>query len=210
MQTLEPPKRRFFTPRKMLGKRSLFWVSLLSMILVPALACNLPERNAGSLSFSTDQPQVSQTAPLFPTDNQGIQAEATMQSTQGNAIPGKVANPFFGLQTATPGAGSPEDWDTPEPGVTFPPFEYWTQPGDTAIALAGRFGVLPHQINPPQPLDTLLAPGQKMIIPNVLGKIADYSAILPDSAVIFSPLAKDFMVRDYVSQSGGFLSTYRE
>jgi LysM repeat protein len=194
----------------MLGKHSLFWISLLSMVLVPALACNLPERNVGGLSFSTDQPQASQTLPLFPTDNPGLQAEATIQPPQANTIPGQASNPFFGLQTATPGAGSPEDWVTPEPGVTLPPFTYYTQPGDTAMALAGRFGVLPDQINPPQPLDTLLAPGQILTIPNVLGKIPDPSAVLPDSAVLFSPTAKEFIVSDYVSQSGGFLSTYRE
>ncbi len=180
------------------------------MILFPALACNLPERHAGGLSFSTDQPQPSQPTVLFPAVNNGLQAGDSTQPPQGNNIPGQADGPFFGLQTATPGAGLPVDWVTPAPGVTPPPFEYITQPGDTAVSLSGRFGVTFDQIYPPQPLNVLLAPGQQLTIPNVLGEFAYPSAVLPDSAVIFSPLAKDFVVNDYVSQAGGFLSTYQE
>jgi LysM repeat protein len=196
--------------RRLMKKPGVFWIIPLSLVIFLALACNLPERQAGGLGFSTDQPHATQMPALFPTDKPGLQPNISNPPAEGITIPGQAGSPFFGLQTATPGAGVPRDWITPKPGVSLPPFEYNIQPGDTAISLAGRFGVTPDQINPTQPLDTLLVPGQQLTIPNILGELAYPSAVLPDSVVIYSPLAKDFVVNDYVTQAGGFLSTYQE
>jgi LasA protease len=123
---------------------------------------------------------------------------------------GTVANPFPGMRTATPGLGQPYPQTTLNPGTLYPPFTYLTQSGDTLIALAARFGVNPDQITPPQPVTGLLPIGQSLTIPNVLGEPAYPSAVLPDSAILYSPIASEFQVDDYISQAGGYLSKYSE
>jgi len=104
----------------------------------------------------------------------------------------------------------PTTWQTPEPGASLPPFTYWTQPGDTLEALSARFGVSPDQVSPPQPYDRLLAPGQQLTISNLLGVPPYPSVALPDSAIVYSPEAGGFSIKDYVNQAGGYLSTYSE
>ncbi len=196
------------------------WFVLLIMLLIPALACNLPARQREGLSFPTNQPQPTSSAMLQPTS--ASLPFPTGGSTPGAGFteipilpiatlsPGQSPYPFLGLQTATPGAGSPAVWLTPEPGVFLPPFVYLSQSGDTLTALAARFGVSPGEITPPQPTSGLLATGQELTIPNLLGEPPYPSAVLPDSAVIYSPANASFQVEDYIAQAGGYLSTYDE
>lgn len=118
--------------------------------------------------------------------------------------------PFQGMATATPGLGQPASWITPDPARNLPPFIYITQSGDTLAALAARFGVDPGQISPPQLATGLLDAGQQLTIPNLLGEPPYPSAVLPDSAVIYSPAQATFRVADYVDQAGGYLHSYTE
>jgi len=124
--------------------------------------------------------------------------------------PGSSPLPFQGLQTATPGQGEPSSWLTPEPGESLPAFIYWSQPGDTLAALAARFGVTPDQIRPAQPSNRLLQPGQQLSIPNQLGELPYPSPVFPDSLVINSPATTGFQTDEFITQAGGYLSTYRE
>jgi LasA protease len=128
-------------------------------------------------------------------------------SATASLEPGEALILPQGLQTATPGAGTPELVLTPEPGEMLPPFIYISQPGDTLAGLAGRFGVAPDQVIPLQPMTGLL---QQLTIPNLLGEPAYPSAALPDSIVINSPAAAGFQTDDFITQAGGYLSTYRE
>jgi LasA protease len=198
------------TLRRLIGKPGIIWIGPLGLILLTALACNLPERHADPLSFSTDQPQASLTPSV--ADNNSAQSVITGNPIfpEATSIPGEASNPLINISTATPGIGNPAEWVTPAPGETLPPFVYWTQPGDTLDALAGRFSVSPDQINPNQPMNILLAPGQQLSIPNVLGEPAYPGAVMPDSAVLYSPAAANFVVNDFITQAGGYLSTYRE
>lgn len=188
------------------------WLAILALLLVPALACNLPSRPSGGLSFPTGQPQSSTPNLSFPTSDATLAPVVTSIPTLPAATlaPGQSPFPFLGLETATPGIGLPGAWITPDPGVGLPPYTYWSQPGDTLAALSLRFGVSPDQISPPQPADGLLIAGQALTIPNLLGEPPYPSVVLPDSAVIYSPGAAGFKVGDYVAQAGGYLSTYGE
>ena len=198
-------------------RTTIFWISLLSMLLVPALACNLPARRSKGLAFPTSQAQPTSPGLAEPTSIDlpfptSVSTQAPLSTglptlPTATLVPGQSPYPFQGLQTATPGAGLPGSWLTPEPGVNLPPFAYLSQSGDTLTALAARFGVNPGQISPAQPASGLLTVGQELIIPNLLGDPPYPSAVLPDSALIYSPANAGFQVDDFIAQAGGYLST---
>lgn len=85
---------------------------------------------------------------------------------------------------------------------------YHTQAGDTLQALAARFNVEPEEIKADQPLRTpgLLNPNIELFIPQRVQEQTISTLLLPDSEVVYSPSAKDFSVREYVEQAGGYLS----
>ncbi len=185
---------------------------LLALVLVPALACNLSSRHPDGLVFPTDRPDSNPPSLDAPSGNIAEPPVSTSLPVLSLAtdLPSQPVNPIQGLQTATPGPGSPGAWQTPEPGVDLPAFDYWTQPGDTLAALAARFAVSPQEISPPQPPTGLLQAGQQLTIPNLLGQAPYPSATLPDSVVVYSPESVGFQVDAYILQAGGYLSTYRE
>lgn len=182
------------------------------MILIPAMACNLPKRQSSGLNFPSSESQpTSQDLPYVTEQSiSSPEAPGMPTSPSGTLVPGQSPISFLGLQTATPGPGLPGLWTTPDQEAVLPPFIYWTQPGDTLSALAARFGVRLDQISPAQPDDSFLLPGQQLTIPNLLGDPPYPSALLPDSTVINSPESAGFNIDDYIMQAGGYLSGYRE
>lgn len=184
----------------------------LALILTPALACNLPPRQSGGLTFPTSQPKPTLVDLPYPTVEASPSLTPAELPTSPPVSPQPSQSPylFWGLQTATPGPGLPGLWRTPESGTVLPPFTYWTQPGDTLLALAARFGVDPNQISPAQPDTGLLLPIQQLTIPNLLGEPPYPSALLPDSTIIYSPVLVGFQIDDYISRADGYLNTYRE
>jgi LasA protease len=207
------PRQGLFAKLVLQPRRTkVIWLSLMSLMLIPALACNLPARQASGLSFPTGQAQTSLPDLAFPSS----EITSAPVSTEQPALlspalaPGESTYPFKGLATATPGPGVPTSWVTVAPGEYLPPFTYWTQSGDTLTALAARFNVSPDQISPAQPSNGLLQPGQQLTIPNLLGDPAYPSPVIPDSQVINSPAAVGFQVDDFINQAGGYLSTYGE
>jgi LasA protease len=195
------------------SRRGLIFVcSFMAVILIPALACNLPRRQSDGLPFPTNQTQPASTDLPFPTSETTSPPALTElpNFTPISLEPDQSPYPFWGLQTATPGPGLPGSWLTPDPGVILPPVTYWSQSGDTLTALALRFEVSPDQITPGQPISGLLTPGQLLTIPNLLGEAPYSSALLPDSAIIYSPENVGFQIDAFITQAGGYLSTYRE
>jgi LasA protease len=190
----------------------IFLFGFLTVILIPALACNLPQRQSDGLTFPTNQTQTASPDLPFPTGETTSWAASTElpTSTPISLEPRQSPYPFLGLQTATPGPGLPGSWLTPASGVVFPPVTYWSQSGDTLTALSLRFGVSPDQITPAQPISGLLTPGQLLTVPNLLGEAPYSSALLPDSAIIYSPESVSFPIDAYITQAGGYLSTYKE
>ena len=190
----------------------IIWLSFIAMMLIPALACNLPPRQSGGLPFLTSQLEPSLPNLPFPTsDATSLPASPeTPTYPPASLVPGQTPYSFRGLQTATPGPGLPDIWLTPDPGIVLPPFTYWTQTGDTLTALTARFGVSPDQIHPAQPISGLLPSGQELNIPNLLGEPPYPSALLPDSAIIYSPVVASFQIDTYITKAGGYLSSYQE
>jgi LasA protease len=186
------------------------WCALLILFVALGLACNLPARRSNGLIFPVSQPYSTASNPPF----QDVETTAypTLIIGAPTASPSPLGSlyPYWGLQTATPGVSSLGEWIIPGTGDSLPPFTYWTQPGDTLTALAARFNIDPDQISPAQPTSGLLLSGQQLTIPNVLGDPPYTSAVFPDSAVVYSPIAAGFETEAYISQAGGYLSTYAE
>lgn len=93
-----------------------------------------------------------------------------------------------------------------------PPILYYTQAGDTLQALAVRFGVLKSEITSPEPLveNGLFDPGQLLLIPQRLGQTTSDRQVMPDSEIVYSPSTVDFNIQEFVSNAGGYLSTFQE
>ena len=89
---------------------------------------------------------------------------------------------------------------------------YYTQSGDTLQMVAARFQVRPADIQTPQPVteDQLLDPGLLLVIPRPGRTSPSLEHILLDREVVYSPGVEGFDTLDYVSQAGGYLSTYHE
>jgi len=110
---------------------------------------------------------------------------------------------------------STEDTPTPSPTKTYaPPKMYYSQAGDTLNAVATRFGVSPDEITISPATDiadnVLLPPNLLLVIPNHLSNTTSPIHILPDSEIVYAPSTIGFDVNAFVSQTDGFLSTYRE
>jgi len=184
---------------------------LLSALLLAALACNLPTAS-GPLSTRPGEEETL-AAELFPTARAGGQAgEAPIPTAQGSPsatpIPAKPGTAFAGLVLAQAGrVPALVSAFHPEGGL----LDYVTQPGDTLVGLAGRFGVEKGQIQgEAMSPDGLLAPGALVFIPAGGGEVLPGEALLPDSEVIYGPPAADFDIQAYVQAAGGYLSTYSE
>lgn len=143
------------------------------------------------------------------------------------AMLANTAIPLDNLPTSTPAPTSPPTptrtplvLDPPTPTVSpsptipanAPPFLYYVQAADTLPVVAVRFNVAVHEITSPDPIvtDTLLTPGQLLIIPRRLSNTTGSQHILPDSELVFSPSATNFNIEEYVNKAGGKLSTYTQ
>jgi murein DD-endopeptidase MepM/ murein hydrolase activator NlpD len=101
----------------------------------------------------------------------------------------------------------------PSVPVDSAPLLYYTQAGDTLPVVAIRFGVQATDVSSPSgdlPSTGLLTPNTLLIIPHMLVNTTSSVKIIPDSELIYSPSAIDFDVSAYITEAGGYLSTYRE
>lgn len=160
----------------------------------------LPTQTAaptGAVAFITDTP-APPTAALVATTV--IEPTLTVVAVTPTEVP---------LPTSTlPPEPSPSPTAIQTPATTI---FYVTQSGDTLPALAARFGVNPVDIVAPQGLKgtTMLAPGQLLVIPNVLGTVGPGDKIVPDSEVVFSGAAAGFDPQAFAEEQGGYLAQYR-
>ncbi len=167
--------------------------------LCAALACNMPvaptaaQQGPQGIDATLASAQETVDAKSLPTPGQGV-ATAT----------GAPLNPTLEEQPGVPTSSTP----TLNPDDT----AYFTQPGDTIQGLAGRFGVPVEQVAVPGGYDamTLLPEGLQVILPHLSDPLPYRGSLLPDSEIAYSPADQGFSVEEYVSQAGGYLSTYRE
>jgi LasA protease len=99
------------------------------------------------------------------------------------------------------------------PTISIPNLIYYSQPGDSLIAVAKHFGVDTSEIKSDGdlPQADLINPGTFMMIPDRIdSETSPAIQIMPDSEVIYSPSAIDFDVLNYVSAAGGYINQYKE
>ncbi len=179
--------------RPMKPPRAPYKVFLTSAFLglILSLACNFPMLQAQKQGEDTLQP------PYFPTF-----------TPEQNPAPGPTEPPS---KIILPPTEIPQGtYDLPGEGEDS--FIYLAQSGDTLSAVAKRFGVESDQVTSPQiiPSEGYISPGQILFVPYVLEEVLPATPLLPDSEVIYSPTTVDFQIEDFVSEAGGFLSTYEE
>jgi LasA protease len=121
------------------------------------------------------------------------------------------------LFTPTPIFDTPTPSPTPLPTATqiaadTPPMQYFAQSGDTLMGIAIRFNVHPFEIVSDReiPETGLITPGQLLMLPQRLVLTTPHKIIIPDSEVVYSPSALDFITEIYVNTVGGYLSDYSE
>jgi murein DD-endopeptidase MepM/ murein hydrolase activator NlpD len=142
--------------------------------------------------------------PLNPNQAVALSSQAVPQLTPDQP----ASTPMATFQPIHLGRGDSSNSDRgqllSEEGV----FLYFTQAGDTLVAVAARFGVQPEMITSDLPLRTpgLLDPGISLRIPVQYVELSRSQSLLPDSEVIYSPSAAGFDVSAYVNQAAGYFS----
>ena len=182
---------------------SLKRITLIILTLIlSVLACARADVPVPGSIGSVGVPSATapQTEPSPVASNTTI-VENTVEATVTPFEPEPLVSPTF---PPTPTIGATEDVET---------LLYEAQPGDTLWTVAVRFGVLPTDIESPDPLPDergLIDPGQFLIIPRRLETIGPNQRLIPDSEMVFSPHATDFDASAFAISQAGYLAQYRE
>lgn len=184
---------------KTLPARIRFYLALL-LIITAAAGCNLP-------SLETTHGPAGATAQHSGTLNT---AAPTRQATQA-----PLAET---INSPTPNSSRPDLTPTPDglhrpPDPRTEPSEYIVQSGDTLLGIARGHWIGLRTLAEANDIQNtnIIYPGQKLIIPAPPFTPAGPGfKILPDSEVVYGPSTIGFDVDRFVSEAGGFLSTYVE
>ncbi|MFN2145860.1 MAG: hypothetical protein ACK2T7_10960, partial [Anaerolineales bacterium] len=132
-------------------------------------------------------------------------------------LPTATATMDPSLATATPVFNTPTPSATPLPTPTqiaadTPPMMYFAQSGETLAAIANRFNVHPFEIVSDKdiPEEGFIPPGQMLMVPQRLLLTTPNVHLIPDSEVVYSPSALDFLTEIYVDTFDSQLSNYNE
>jgi LasA protease len=93
------------------------------------------------------------------------------------------------------------------------PVMYYAQSGDSLAAVASRFSVDAAEITSPKnlPQSGLVDAGTLLIIPDrITGGQTSNVQLIPDSEIIFSPSGTAFDIAGFITDAGGFLSSYKQ
>ena len=154
----------------------------------------------------TDTPTPTETAtatPTVPTPRSTYPVETIAPATE-TAMP-ETAEP---TATATPEIPLP-DLRTDFSGKAF----YVVQTGDTADAIAFRFGTTTDRIrglDADQPGDRFLKPGKLLLITAPERTFSSGKRILPDEYIVMGYPSIEYDLNEVVREAGGYLATYEE
>jgi murein DD-endopeptidase MepM/ murein hydrolase activator NlpD len=180
----------------------------LSLLAALASACNYPGAVAPSLSAA----ELRQTLAAASGAATGAAPPAAAASqapvlTPADTVssPPPAASPTFpALPTAEPPTQAP-------PG-SGPYVIYYARPGDTLLAVAGRFAQPPERISADGPLPSggYLPPGLALTLPYTLGEATRADLLLPDEALVNGPPSAGFDAAAFAVEAGGYLGRYAE
>jgi LasA protease len=171
-------------------------------VVIPILACNFPFQTADIASRN----QLAQTLTAIATLSPGETTPHPVGSATQELLPTEnalIESPPEFLPNKPPATRLDDSGQS---------FIYYSQPGDTLQALEKRFAVEPGLISSPQsiPQVGMFPTGQQLLIPNRVGDNRFGKILLPDSEVLYSPSAKDFLIEEFINNADGFLSNYGE
>ncbi len=159
-----------------------------------------PTPNTGVLPAPSEQVLIT----ASPTP---LRESAPTKSATPTFVPSPTKTPVVALTQKVPKIDV-----TPFTASDEPPVLYYTQSGDTLIAIAAHFGVETDDITSSKtlPKTGLIDPGTLLIIPDRLTKYGPEAQIMPDSEIVFSVSATDFDIEAYVKDANGDLASYKE
>lgn len=177
-------------------------LGILLFCVLPILACNFPF------------PMRSPGQPLNLQNT--LTAMAVQQPEIETPIPDHEEDQSSNVEDLTPIAQAGiTSVQKPEPPLLDADGNYYTyqsQPGDTLLAVAKRFGVETSRILISEPLqeEVLLPPGTELAIPNQLGDPSYAEILLPDSEVVNSPSTLTLNIKEFINDAGGYLNEHQE
>ena len=181
------------------ARRWSLWLPLAALILA-TLACSRADVPPPGGVGSGGLPSPTSHAPPSAEPSEIILTPIPL-ATDTPARPEPLASPTFPATPTTVSLGEPEL------------LLYEAQPGDSIHSVAVRFGVLPVEVESPDPLPVnpgLIDPGQLLLIPRRLIDIGPDERLIPDSELVFSPHASDFDAVEFAAAQGGYLHSYRQ
>ncbi len=160
----------------------------------------------------TPTPNISSSDSL-PIDPFALQDNQIIFPT--STIPPSIEteNAYTPTPTITPNSSTPVIEPTYTLSYDAAPFLYYAQSGDMLSAVANRFGVDESEITSDADLTktTLIDPGTLLVIPNRISEaMTPNIQLIPDAEMIYSYSAVGFDVKEYVQQSGGYLSKFKD
>lgn len=159
-----------------------------------------------AVSLACQRPSASPLAP-WNASNPTLLPPVTYPAPTSVTFLPVIRDPGDPIFTPTPDA--PHDL----PSLRTEPEEYTVQSGDTLAKIARRYGVSLDQLIAANRLDNpnLLYPGQVLIIPPPsLDSIGPAFKIIPDSELVYGPLAAGFDTAAFIQEKDGYLAHYQE
>lgn len=157
--------------------------------------------------------------PTQPATKQPQPTVIPETSAGGTPLPARTVTQ---IPSATPTPDEPEPVTSPTIPATPTAADssagenilYKAQSGDTLRSVAIHFGVVPSDISTAGPTlpgeSDMLLPGQILIIPRRLGVTSPSYGLIPDSELVFSPVASGFDPIAFAASYPGFLNRYTE
>ncbi|GAB4487044.1 MAG: hypothetical protein OHK0031_11150 [Anaerolineales bacterium] len=168
-------------------------------------------RSAGSSAAWTPvAPQPIAVAAVSP-----IQTYLPPTRAPGSPLLTPTPNPGRGILPTAPAAAPSADESGPD--------TYTVQAGDYLGAIADSYGITLEELAAANNLDpnaAVIYPGDTLIIPGKSGAAAapvsggglnaEYFKIIPDSELVYGPLATLLNIEQFIQQKGGYLSYYTQ
>ena len=176
-------------------KRKTSTYIVFFVIILYGTGCNLLPASFPAFLIPSDSERK-------PTPNWAATIEAAVPPTAGPVGErNPESSPVPEVEVAPP--------PTPTP-IQTGPILYYSQAGDTLLAISVRFGVNKDEITSPIPIPEsgFINPNQLLIIPNRLANTTIATHVLPDSEFVFSLSAADFDIQAYVNDARGYLAGY--
>ncbi|HLC04009.1 MAG TPA: hypothetical protein VJK02_13300 [Anaerolineales bacterium] len=175
----------------------------IGSLLLAALACARSDVPAPpEVATRPSDPQVVPVTEAVATASSTVRAVVIPSATPTPHVPEPVTSPTI---PATPTAADSSAGEN---------ILYKAQSGDTLRSVAVHFAVVPSDISTagaalPGESDMLI-PGQLLVVPRRLGVTSPPNELVPDSEIVFSPVASEFNPVAFAANYPGFLNQYKE